>query len=72
MSDSERQMFSVTGMTCEHCVAAVREEVGALPGISGVSIDLASGALVVSASNLDRDAVRGAVEEAGYSLAGQN
>jgi copper chaperone len=68
MSD-ERQSYTVTGMTCEHCVAAVDAEVGALPGVSSVAVDLASGALVVSGSDIDGEAVRGAVEEAGYSLA---
>jgi copper chaperone len=71
MSDAERLTYTVTGMTCEHCVAAVGEEVGALPGVSDVNVELASGALVVNGSDLDGDAVRGAVEEAGYSLAGQ-
>jgi copper chaperone len=68
MSD-ERRSYKVTGMTCQHCVAAVDAEVGALPGVSSVDVDLASGALVVSGSDIDGDAVRGAVEEAGYSLA---
>jgi copper chaperone len=71
MSDTERQTFNVIGMTCQHCVAAVGAEVGALAGVSDVNVELASGALVVSGSDLDPDAVRGAVEEAGYSLAGQ-
>jgi copper chaperone len=69
MSDGERLTYTVTGMTCEHCVAAVGEEVGALAGVSDVNVELASGALVVSGSDLDSNAVRVAVEEAGYSLA---
>jgi copper chaperone len=69
MSDSRHQTFNVTGMTCEHCVAAVREEVGALPGVRGVEVDLASGALLVSGEHVDDEAVRSAVEAAGYSLA---
>jgi copper chaperone len=68
MSD-EQQSYTVTGMTCQHCVAAVDAEVGALPGVSSVDVDLASGALVVSGSDIDGEAVRSAVEEAGYSLA---
>jgi copper chaperone len=68
MSD-ERRSYTVTGMTCEHCVAAVDAEVGALPGVSSVDVHLASGALVVSGSDIDGEAVRSAVEEAGYSLA---
>jgi len=69
MSDSEQRAFNVTGMTCEHCVAAVREEVGALPGVSAVDVSLDNGALIVSGERVDDDAVRTAVEAAGYSLA---
>ncbi len=69
MDDERQQTYSVTGMTCEHCVAAVGAEVGAVPGVSAVDVDLASGALLVSGSDVDGEAVRLAVEEAGYSLA---
>ncbi|MBN9607949.1 MAG: heavy metal transporter [Actinobacteria bacterium 69-20] len=64
--------YGVTGMTCEHCVASVTEEVTALPGVTGVSVDLVSGGEsavhVTSETPLDRGAVAGAVEEAGYQL----
>jgi copper chaperone len=56
-------------MSCEHCVAAVTEEVGRVAGVSDVAVDLASGALVVQGSDVDGEAVRTAVETAGYSLA---
>jgi copper chaperone len=69
MSDGEQRTFNVTGMSCEHCVAAVSAEVGELPGVGSVDVDLASGALVVSGEALDGEAVRVAVEAAGYSLA---
>jgi copper chaperone len=69
MNGSEQRAFNVKGMTCEHCVAAVREEVGAVPGVGTVDVDLASGALLISGSNFDGEAVRSAVEAAGYSLA---
>jgi copper chaperone len=63
--------WTVTGMTCEHCVAAVTEEVGAVPGVTGVEVDLVTGALTVtSAAALDESAVAAAVDEAGYRLAG--
>jgi copper chaperone len=71
MGNSEERTYSVTGMSCEHCVAAVTAEVGELPGVSSVDVDLASGAVVVSGADLDGDAVRTAVEAAGYSLAGR-
>jgi copper ion binding protein len=69
MSDVELQTYSVEGMSCEHCVAAVTAEVGELPGVSGVEVDLASGAVRVRGSAVDSDAIRVAIEEAGYSLA---
>jgi copper chaperone len=60
---------TVTGMTCGHCVASVTEEVTALPGVTEVVVDLASGSLTVSSAEpLDETAVRAAVEEAGYQL----
>ncbi len=63
--------FTVVGMTCGHCVSAVTEEVREVPGVTGVDVDLASGALTVtSEAPVDDAAVRAAVEEAGYSLAG--
>jgi copper chaperone len=69
MRDGEQRTFNVTGMTCEHCVAAVSAEVGELPGVRGVDVNLASGAVVVSGTDLDHEAVRVAVEAAGYGLA---
>ncbi len=69
MSEREQRTFNVTGMSCEHCVAAVSAEVGQLPGVSGVDVDLASGAMVVSGGGVDGEAVRVAVEAAGYGLA---
>ncbi|MDT0309876.1 cation transporter [Streptomyces sp. DSM 44917] len=63
-----RAEFTVTGMTCAHCVASVTEEVGALPGVESVDVDLATGALAVtSAGPLAPAAVAAAVEEAGYT-----
>jgi len=60
---------TVVGMTCQHCVASVTEEVSDLPGVTGVDVDLANGTLTVTADQpLSDDAVRGAVEEAGYQL----
>ena len=62
--------YTVTGMTCAHCVASVTEEVRELPGVERVEVVLDSGALHVTSSRpLDEAAVRGAVEEAGYALA---
>jgi copper chaperone len=63
--------YTVTGMTCSHCVASVSEEVGALDGVTDVAVDLPAGAVTVtSAEPIDEARVRAAVEEAGYQLAG--
>ena len=61
--------YTVTGMTCGHCVASVTEELKAIPGVDDVAVDLSTGKVEKSAVPLDPAAVRGAVEEAGYTLA---
>ncbi len=62
--------YTVVGMTCGHCVNAVTEEVSAVPGVSKAYVDLATGRLTITEQgSVDPEAVRGAVEEAGYQLA---
>lgn len=62
--------YTVTGMTCEHCVGAVRDELGRLPGVTEVAVDLGSGQVtVISEGPLATDDVRAMVDEAGYELA---
>ena len=62
--------YTVVGMTCGHCVNSVTEEVTQVPGVTGVDVDLATGALTVSgAADIDDAAVKAAVEEAGYQVA---
>lgn len=64
--------YAVSGMTCAHCVAAVTEEIGLIPGVRQVAVDLVAGGLstvtVDSHTDLDLVLVRDAVEEAGYRL----
>ena len=63
--------YTVVGMTCGHCVSAVTEEVSQVPGVTAVDVDLASGALTVTGETpVDDAAVRTAVDEAGYEVAG--
>lgn len=67
---SETTTYSVSGMTCGHCVGAVEKAVGGLAGVSNVAVDLASGSVTVeSDAPLDRAAVAAAIDEAGYELA---
>jgi copper ion binding protein len=62
--------FTVIGMTCDHCVRAVSQELRALPGVHDVDVDLASGGVAVTSdAPLDVAAVRDAVDEAGYEVA---
>jgi copper chaperone len=67
--------YLVTGMTCEHCVASVTEEVSAIAGVDAVTVRLnVGGESLVSvrgAAAADRAAVSAAIDEAGYALAGE-
>jgi copper chaperone len=66
------QVFKVSGMTCEHCVASVTEELTEIPGVAAVNVELVPGEVsavtVESEALLDADAVRAAIDEAGYEL----
>lgn len=65
-------VYQVTGMTCGHCEGAVSQEISALDGVSSVQAVAATGQVtVVSAAPLDDEAVRAAVDEAGYELTGR-
>lgn len=70
MSQPQIQTYTVTGMTCGHCVASVTEEVQEIPGVQDVSVVLETGSVTVtSEQEIDDAAVKAAVEEAGYQLA---
>ena len=60
--------YSVSGMTCSHCVLSVREEVAEVAGVEAVDVDLDSGRLTVSGEGFTDEAVGGAVAEAGYEV----
>ena len=62
---NERQ-YTVQGMTCDHCVLSVTEEVSEVPGVEGVDVELESGRMVVRGAEVDDEAVRRAVSDAGY------
>ena len=66
----QTETYTVTGMTCGHCVASVTEEISEIHGVESVDVVLDSGAVTVTSSQpLEEQAVRAAVEEAGYQLA---
>ncbi|MEU4376749.1 heavy-metal-associated domain-containing protein [Pseudonocardia alni] len=61
--------YTVTGMTCQHCVASVTEEIREIAGVTDVAVDLPTGAVTVTSDDeISPDAVRDAVHEAGYQL----
>ena len=60
--------YTVRGMTCDHCVLSVSEEVSEIAGVQGVDVELASGRLVVRGENVSDEAVRAAVADAGYEV----
>ncbi|MET0928808.1 MAG: heavy-metal-associated domain-containing protein [Aeromicrobium sp.] len=64
--------IQVTGMTCDHCAAAVNEELVALGGVTDVAVQLVAGGTstvtIQSDEPLDPAAVATAVDEAGYSV----
>ncbi|MBB5120225.1 copper-binding protein [Streptomyces eurocidicus] len=65
-------VYKVTGMTCGHCEGSIAQEVSAMAGVTSVRAVAATGLVtVVSAGPLDDEAVRAAVDEAGYELAGR-
>ncbi len=60
---------TVTGMTCGCCTNKVRDKVGALPGVTGVEVDLAAGSVTIDGATPDRTALADAVTAAGFQLA---
>ncbi len=67
---TESKVFTVTGMTCGHCVSAVTEEVGKVNGVTGVDVQLDDGRVAVTGDGVDDAEVRAAVDEAGYAVVG--
>ena len=64
----EELRFTVPAMTCSHCVTAVRDEVGKVPGVDTVVVDLDTKSVVVTGTGLDRKLLSAAVDDAGYTL----
>jgi copper chaperone CopZ len=66
---TEQRTYTVTGMTCDHCVLSVTEEVSEVAGVERVEVDLATGRLTVAGEGFADDDVAAAVDEAGYEVA---
>jgi copper chaperone len=58
--------YVVAGMTCDHCTAAVTDEVIKVAGVTAVGADLATKLVEVHGTNVDAAAVVAAIDEAGY------
>jgi copper chaperone len=69
MTDTSTISFSVPGMTCGHCEAAIKQEVGGVAGVTAVEVDLETKDVVVTGVSLDRDALVAAIDEAGFDVA---
>ncbi|MGW7004196.1 heavy-metal-associated domain-containing protein [Streptomyces sp. NPDC054933] len=71
-SDTATVVYAVSGMSCGHCEKAISGELSALPGVTAVEANAKTGRVSVTATApLDDDAVRAAVDEAGYELTGR-
>jgi copper chaperone len=65
----ETQIYTVPGMHCGHCRAAVAGELQGVPGVESVEVDLDSKLVTVTGHRLDDEALRSAIGEAGYEVA---
>ena len=66
---SETKTYSVPGVHCRHCEAAVKRELEAVEGVESVNVDLERKLVRVRGSRLDDTALRAAIDEAGYEVA---
>jgi copper chaperone len=66
---SETTTYTVPGIHCGHCEAAVKRELEAVGGVESVVVDLESKLVSVTGSELDDTALRTAIDEAGYEVA---
>ena len=65
----DMRAYSVPGVSCDHCRAAIAAEVGSLDGVRDVVVDLDAKRVVVRGERLDDAALRAAIAEAGYEAA---
>jgi copper ion binding protein len=65
-----KKTLTVEGMSCAHCVSHVREALESVPGVSKAEVDLDKKRAIVEGSSLDDEAMKAAVAEAGYEVAG--
>jgi copper chaperone len=68
-TDLTEKTYTVPGMSCQHCVVAVSDEVGQVSGVESVEVELETKRVTVRGRELDDDAVRAAIDDAGYEAA---
>lgn len=61
--------YSVPGVSCAHCQAAITDGVGAVTGVQTVDVDLETKTVAVTGEPLDEEAIIAAIDEAGYEVA---
>jgi copper chaperone CopZ len=66
---AETRTYVVPGIHCDHCRAAIAADVGAVPGVAAVDVDLDAKRVTVTGSELDDGVLRAAIDEAGYDVA---
>ncbi len=70
MSQTAEQLtYSVPGVSCGHCRAAITSEIEKVPGVASVDVDLDAKRVTVTGERLDDVAVRAAIDEAGFDVA---
>jgi copper chaperone CopZ len=68
-TSTQRLTYSVPGISCGHCRAAIVAEVAPLPGVDAIDVDLDARIVTVTGARLDDAAVRAAIDEAGFDVA---
>ncbi len=66
---SERAVYTVPGIHCEHCEMSIREELSEVDGVQGVQVDIERKVVTIRGRELDDASLRSAIEEAGYEAA---
>ena len=67
-TDTIQLTYSVPGVSCAHCRVAIADEVSKADGVTDVEVDLDAKRVQVRGAGLDDDAVRAAIDEAGYDV----
>ena len=68
MTTETTRTYTVTGMTCQHCVMSVTEEVSEVAGVTSVDVELDSGRVTVAGEGFSDEQIAAAVDEAGYEV----